>query len=51
VEKYPPTASSIGYANIDIFYSRFVASQKIESEDGSLEYAQDIERLLESTKI
>jgi hypothetical protein len=27
-EKYPPTGSSIGYLNIDIFYSGFLASQR-----------------------
>jgi hypothetical protein len=49
VKKHPPTVSSIGYPDIDILYSGFLASQrKIESENDSLDYAQDIEKLLEN---
>jgi hypothetical protein len=28
VKNYPPTASSIGYLNIDLFYSGFLANQR-----------------------
>jgi hypothetical protein len=28
LKKHPPTASSIGYPNIDILYSEFLASQR-----------------------
>ena len=43
-------ASLNGYPNIAIFYSRFLEKKKNRNENGSLQYTQDIEKLLESEK-
>jgi len=51
VKNYPIIDSLNGYLNIDIFYSEFFASKKIEDENDYLNYARDIEKLLETKKI
>jgi hypothetical protein len=48
-KKHPPTSSLVGYLNIVVLYSRFLASQ--DSGNDFVECAQDIEKLLKSEKV